>query len=303
MHFLSDRALDHLRRVAQFPDLSGTRYELREELGRGGMGVVYAARDARLDRHIALKVIDADFGPAHAAADAIEEAKILARLEHPAIVPIYDSGTLPDGRAYYAMRLVRGERLDAFLARENSLLERLRVFQKISDAVAFAHQSGIIHRDLKPQNVMVGRFGEVFVIDWGVAEWLVGSGERRSETIVGTRRYMAPEQARERPEPVDGRADIFSLGAILDDVMRGDRPRPLAAIANKALLADPMERYQHVQHLAADVTRFLDRLPVSAYDEDLLERALRFAERNRVLLLLLATYAVVRFALFFLSRN
>ncbi|MGI9072661.1 MAG: serine/threonine-protein kinase [Bryobacteraceae bacterium] len=303
MQFPSDRVLDHLRRVAQLPDLSGTRYELGEELGRGGMGVVYAARDARLDRHIAVKVIDPDFGPAHAGTDAIEEAKILARLEHPGIVPIYDSGTLPDGRVYYAMRLVRGERLDAFLAREDSLLERLRVFQKVCDVVAFAHQCGIIHRDLKPQNVMVGSFGEVFVIDWGVAEWLVGSGGRRPETVVGTRRYMAPEQAGERPEPVDGRADIFSLGAILDDVMRGDRPRPLAAIANKALVPDPEERYQHVQHLAADLTRFLDRLPVSAYEENLLERALRFAERNKILLLLLATYAFVRFALFFLSRH
>jgi serine/threonine protein kinase len=303
MQFLSDRAMDHLRRVAQLPDLSGTPYELGEELGRGGMGVVYKAHDTRLDRDIAVKVIDPDFRPDNASKDAIEEAKILAKLEHPGIVPIYDSGTLPDGRVYYAMRLVRGERLDAFLARENSLLERLRVFQKVCDAVAFAHQCGIIHRDLKPQNVMVGSFGEVFVIDWGVAEWLVGSSGTRPEAVVGTRRYMAPEQAGERSEPVDGRADIFSLGALLEDVMQGDRPRPLAAIANKALAHDPMERYQHVQHVAADLTRFLDRLPVSAYDENLVERAVRFAERNRVLLLLLATYAFVRFALFFLSRH
>ena len=142
----------------------------------------------------------------------------------------------------------------------------------------------------------------MFVIDWGVAEWLVGGVDRRGpETVVGTPRYMAPEQEGKRHEPVDGRADIFSLGAILDDVMREDRPRPLAAIAGKALAPDPIDRYQHVQHLAADLTRFLDRLPVSAYDENLLERALRFAERNKVLLLLLATYAFVRFALFLLS--
>jgi eukaryotic-like serine/threonine-protein kinase len=282
-------------------DLFGTRYELGEELGRGDTGVVYAVRDARLDRHIALRVIDADFAPGHAGTDAIESAKILAKLEHPGVVPIYDTGTLPDGRVYYAMRLVRGERLDAFLAREDSLMERLRVFQKVCDAVAFAHQCGIIHRDLKPQNVMVGSFGEVFVIDWGVAEWLMDSGGRRPETVVGTRRYMAPEQAGEDPEAVDGRADIFSLGAILDDVMRGDRPPPLAAISNKALAPDPVERYQHVQHLAADLMRFLDRLPVSAYDDNLLERALRFAVRNKVLLLLLLTYAFIRLALFLLS--
>jgi eukaryotic-like serine/threonine-protein kinase len=301
MQFLSDRALDHLRRVVELPDLSGTPYELGEELGRGGMGVVYAARDARLDRYIAIKVINPAFAPVHAA-DAMEEAKILARLEHPGIVPIYDCGRLPDGRLYYTMRLVRGDRLDAFLARGNSLLERLRLFQKICEAVAFAHNCGIIHRDLKPQNVMVGSFGEVFVIDWGVAEWLVGSRRERPEAVVGTVRYMAPEQAGERPEAVDGRADVFSLGAILDDVMGADRPRPLLAIANKALSPDPAERYQHVQHLAADLTRFLDRLPVTAYDENLLERIRRFAEQNRVLLLLLATYAFVRFALFFFSR-
>jgi serine/threonine protein kinase len=199
------------------------------------------------------------------------------------------------------MRVVRGERLDDFLGRENSLLERLRLFQKICEAVAFAHNCGIIHRDLKPQNVMVGNFGEVFVIDWGVAEWLVGSRRERPETVVGTVRYMAPEQTGERPEVVDGRADVFALGAILDDVMREDRPRPLAAIASKALAPDPAERYQHVQHLATDITRFLDRLPVTAYDENVLEWARRFAERNRTLLLLLATYVFVRFALFLLS--
>jgi eukaryotic-like serine/threonine-protein kinase len=301
MQFLSDGALHYPRRVAELPDLSGTPYELGEELGRGGMGVVYAARDARLDRYIAITVIDPDLRPVHAR-DAMEEAKILARLEHPGIVPIYDCGRLPDGRLYYAMRLVRGERLDAFLARENSLFARLRLFQKICDAVAFAHNSGIIHRDLKPQNVMVGAFGEVFVIDWGVAEWLVGSRRERPEAVVGSVRYMAPEQTSERPEAVDGRADVFSLGAILDDVMGVDRPPSLSAIANKALAPDPAERYQHVQHLAADLTRFLDRLPVTAYDEKLLERVRRFAERNRVLLLLLATYAFVRFALFFFSR-
>lgn len=300
MQFLSDRAVNHLQRVAELPDLSGTPYELGEELGRGGMGVVYAARDARLDRYVAIKVIDADFGSAYAA-DAMEEAKILARLEHPGIVPIHDCGRLPDGRLYYAMRLVRGERLDGFLRRENSLLERLRLFQKICDAVAFAHNCGVIHRDLKPQNVMVGSFGEVFVIDWGVAEWLVGSRRERPAAVVGTVRYMAPEQAGERPEVVDGRADVFSLGAILDDVMRDDRPRPLAAIANEALAPDPAERYQHVQHLAADITQFLDCLPVTAYDENMLERVRRFAGRNRTLLLLLATYVFVRFALFLLN--
>jgi eukaryotic-like serine/threonine-protein kinase len=297
MQFLPHRALDHLRRPARVPDLSGTRYELGEELGTGEMGVVYAARDTRLNRHIAMKVIDADFVALHAGTDPIQEARILASLEHPGIVPIYDTGRLPDGRVYYATRLVQGEFLDAFLARENSLLERVRVFQKICDTVAFAHECGVIHRDLKPQNILVGSFGEVFVTDWGVAEWLMGAGTRGPEPTVGSMRYMAPEQAGERLDSVDGRADIFSLGAVLNDVMRANRPRPLAAIAHKAVAPDPAERYQHVQHLAADLTRFLDGLPVSAYDENLLERVRRFAEKHRTLLLLLATYVLVRFAL------
>src|SRR5437868_14981677 len=113
MQFLSDGALYHPRRATELPDLSGTPYELSEELGRGGMRAVYAARDARLDRYTVIKVIDPDLRPVHAG-DAMEQAKILARLEHPGIVPMYDCGRLPDGRLYYAMRLVRGERLDTF---------------------------------------------------------------------------------------------------------------------------------------------------------------------------------------------
>src|SRR5690348_1307998 len=115
IQLLPDRAVDHLRRPARVPDLSGTRYELGEELGSGEMSVVYAARDTRLNRHIALQVIDAEFGPLHAGTDPIQETRILASLEHPGVVPIYDTGTLPDGRVYYATRLLKGEFLDAFL--------------------------------------------------------------------------------------------------------------------------------------------------------------------------------------------
>jgi serine/threonine protein kinase len=277
MNWLPDGMLDHLREVTEAPDLTGTRYELEGEIGRGGMGVVYRARDTQLDRPVALKVIEA--GP-------LDEPRTIARLEHPGLVPVYDSGTLPDGRAWYAMRLVEGKRLDEFLRSEQSLPARLRVFEKVCEAVAFAHDRGVVHCDLKPQNVMTGSFGEVFVMDWGIANNVVPSA--------GTPHYRAPEAVQ------TARSDIFSLGRILEDF--APLPRPLAAIAARATAADPEARYTTVQELAADVERFLDRVPVTAYRETPVEHAVRFARRNHVLLLLLATYLVVKFALVFLFR-
>jgi tRNA A-37 threonylcarbamoyl transferase component Bud32 len=272
--WVPDRLLAHLREVTETPDLSETRYEIEGEIGRGGMGIVYRARDRQLDRTVALKVIEA--GP-------VEEARTLARLEHPGLVPVYDSGVLPDGRAYYAMRLVEGRRLDRFAREEASLPARLRVFEKICEAVAFAHDRGVVHCDLKPQNVMTGAFGEVFVMDWGIANTLVAGA--------GTPPYRCPETER------TARSDIYSLGRILEDL--GPLPRPLASAAARASAADPASRYGSAQELAADVARFLDGLPVTAHREGLAEMALRFARRNRVLLLLLATYLVVKFALVF----
>jgi len=268
--------LDHLRAVTEAPDLSGTRYELVDEVGRGGMGIVYRARDTALDRMVALKVIEA--GP-------VEEARTLARLEHPGLVPVYDSGVLPDGRVYYAMRLVTGQRLDEQLRRGTSLAARLRIFEKICEAVAFAHDRGVVHCDLKPRNIMTGGFGEVFVMDWGIA----------NRAGAGTPRYGAPE---ETPTP---RADVFSLGRILEDM--GPLPRPLAAVAARATAGDAAARYGSVRELAADVARFLDGMAVSAYRAGPVEAAARFAKRNAVLLLLLATYLVVKFGLILLFRR
>ena len=280
MSFLPDRTLDHLRQLSEAPE----RYRVEREIGRGGMGVVYEAWDSQLDRPVALKVID--FGP-------IEEARIAAQLEHPGLVPVYDSGTLPDGRAYYAMRLVRGRRLDEFLRQEPRLGERLRVLVKVSDAVAFAHDRGVIHCDLKPQNIMVGGFGEVFVMDWGIARRAQHEGP---SARTGTPPYLAPEH------PPDHRSDIFSLGRILLD-LAGERPvRPLAAVAARAMAAAPDGRYPKAQDFAADLTRFLDGLPVSAHSENPWERTVRYVRRNQVLLLLIAAFLVVKLALFFFRR-
>lgn len=274
MNFLPDRVLHHLRQAADRPDLTATRYELQDEIGRGGIGVVFRARDTLLHRDVALKVLDAGDVPD-------TEAATLARLEHPGIVPIYDAGDLPDGRRFYAMRLIRGRRLDEFIRYESALPARLRVFLKVCDAVAFAHSQDILHRDLKPQNIMTGEFGQVFVLDWGLA---------------GTPRYMPPEPADASRE----RYDIFSLGRVLEDITQGEPAAPLTAIAAKATAPDPAHRYPTVPGLAADIIRYLDRQPVTAYQETLWERATRVAIRNQVLLLLLTAYLIVKLAFFFL---
>ena len=281
MDFLPDHLVDHLRRVVDQPCLDGTRYTIERELGRGGLGVVWAVRDHDLDRTVALKVMDShDDG-------LLAEARTAARLEHPGVVPIHEAGRLPDGRAFYVMKLVEGERLDRHAA-SAGLRERLRLFLKICEAVAFAHSRGVIHRDLKPQNVMVGRFGEVFVMDWGLPG-------------CGTPGYMAPEQM--AGGIVDARADIHALGAVLRDLIGPGGPRPLAAIAARARHPDPAARYDSVQALAEEVTRYLDHESVQAYQETARERVRRFVERNPVLLLLLAAYVIVRFTLFFLQRR
>jgi serine/threonine protein kinase len=289
MSFLPDRALDHLREIIDTPDFSATRYRVEEEIGRGGMGVVYRAWDAQLERRVALKVMDAGYA-------INQEARLLARLEHPGLAPVYDSGILPDGRIYYAMRLIQGRRLDEYLRHEPVLPPRLRIFEKICDAVAFAHNRGVVHCDLKPQNVMVGEFGEVFVMDWGVARALDDAAVPRA----GTPHYMAPEQSAAGSHPIDARTDVFALGRILADLLPDPPPRPLAAVARKASAPAAGDRFGDVQQLAAEVGRFLDGLPVTAYRDTVPERLARFGRRNQVLLLLLGAYLAVKFLLYFL---
>jgi serine/threonine protein kinase len=272
---LSDSVLDHLRHVAALPDLAGTRYELEREIGRGGLGVVYAARDRQLDRRVALKVLDS-------ALDG--EAQLIARLEHPGIVPIYEAGTLPDGRVFYTMKLVAGARLDAFAAAGPSLAERLRVIRRVGEVLAFAHARGTIHRDLKPENVMVGGFGEVYVMDWGV------------EAVAGTPAFRAPEPV------LDSRSDIYALGAMLQFLLPASAPPALQAIAAKARNADPAARYPDAPALLADIERFQEGLAVEAWSEPLWHRLRRFGSRNAVLLWLLVAYAGVKLLLLLL-RN
>jgi serine/threonine protein kinase len=272
---VSDSILEHLRQVTALPDLTGTRYELESEIGRGGMGVVYAARDRELDRRVALKVLEVPI---------TGEAQLMARLEHPGIVPIFETGTLADGRSFYAMKLVSGASLDRYVADHHTLSERLRLMRRVGEALAFAHAQGVIHRDLKPQNVMVGEFGEVYVMDWGV------------DAVAGTVGFRAPEST------LDRLSDVYTLGALLKFLVSPSDSAAVAAIAEKAMRADRGERYDSVSAFLADVDRFEQGLAVEAWSEPVWHRLRRFASRNAVLLWLLAAYTLVKFLLFFLRK-
>ena len=333
MNWLSDDAIFRIQAASALPDLAGTRYRLTKRIGSGGMGTVYLAEDSVLGRRVALKVLDVPGVADDFAARLLREAHILARLEHPGIVPVHDAGTLSDGRVFYAMKFVEGGRLDR-LARAGegaavALSDRLRLFQRICEAVGFAHARGILHRDLKPENVMVGPFGEVLVMDWGIAKILrdapessggekasggdlasvaaqaAGNSEAKTEhgTVLGTPGYMAPEQARGDVEHLDERADIYSLGAILRFLSGSNAPRPLAAIARKAMAEEPSGRYDSAASLGLDVARYVDGLPVSAYPENIFRKIGRWAARYRVAIILVLTYLAVRATILFWLRH
>ncbi len=320
MKWLTDNALERLRAAAELPDLSGTRYQIVGNLGHGGMGSVYRVEDSVLGRQVALKVIGFSDRDGVLANRLVHEARILAQLEHPGIVPIHDVGTLPDGRAFYTMKLVQGKRLDQHLPSLSTLAERLRVFQRTCEAVAFAHAHGVLHRDLKPQNIMIGPFGEVLVMDWGLSKLLGDHNESgqgvepplsdgsvtQHGAVLGTPGYMSPEQARGENVAVDRRSDVYSLGAILksllEAIVSAQTPRPLTAIAKRCLEQEPSRRYASAQELAQDIANYLDGLQVSAYPEGPLARTWRWMVKNRAWLLLIAAYLVMR-TLFILWKS
>ncbi|HTU92924.1 MAG TPA: protein kinase, partial [Gemmataceae bacterium] len=230
-------------------------YELMERLGGGGMGDVYRAGDPALGRDLAVKVMKVEL-QSHIEAERrfLREARVTGSLQHPGIVPIHNMGRLPDGRLHYTMRLVRGRTFAAILKEEAGRPEHLpallTIFEKVCQAVAYAHSKHVIHRDLKPSNVMVGRFGEVQVMDWGLAKLLTAEEEppaaevtvKREGTRIhtepgetpleqtrmgremGTPGYMPPEQALGEWDTVDERADVFALGAMLCEILTGQPP-------------------------------------------------------------------------------
>jgi serine/threonine protein kinase len=287
--WLSDDAIAHLRDVAELPDFSATRYVIRREIGRGGMGVVYEAEDASLERTVAIKVLDNAVTSPRAAERMRHEARIIAGLEHPAIVPVHDVGELADGRVFYAMKLVRGRTLDAF-AHDHALPELLRVFLRVCEAVAFAHAAGVAHGDLKPQNVMIGEFGSVLVMDWGLAT------THDAEPAGGTPGFMPPDRSS------GAGADVYALGVILKG-LAATMPRRLAAIVNKAVADEERNRYANARELADDIGRYLDGEAVSAHRENVLEKAARWIERNRAIVAVLFAYVVMRALVLFWFRR
>lgn len=325
MTYLSNSAITRLQEAVDLPDLGGTRYILVRHIARGGMGAVYLVEDTNLGRQVAMKVLDTTIESEELSARLRKEAQTVATLEHPGIVPLHDVGVLPDGRLYYTMKFVQGRQLDEYVTPEMSIAERLRVFQKICEAVAFAHSKHIIHRDLKPQNVMVGSFGEVLVMDWGVAKHLKetsavlpptpGTSSEGATTlhgtVVGTPAYMSPEQQRGETNIVNERSDVFSLGAILHFLLSGSSERlagslrrtnpriqkSIEAVCQKALSLNLDERYGSVTDLSADITSFLDGEPVSAYRESIIEKIDRWVARNRFLVFLILAYLLMRILL------
>ena len=279
---IRDDLLRRLQDIADLPDLGGTRYRVRDRLGRGGMGTVYLAEDAELGREVALKVLTVADGSGDLSARLLAEARLLARLEHPNIVPVHEVGTLADGRVFYAMKYVRGKRLDEWRRETPPLPVRLRLFQKICEAVAFAHDRGVVHRDLKPENIMVGSFGEALVMDWGVAKLLADrienyttlpgriaprAGETAHGSVLGTPGYMAPEQARGEILRTDERSDVYALGAILHFLLVG-RPPIEGRTREEALERAARGEVAPVRRAAPGVPRDLEAICARALAAD-----------------------------------
>jgi len=240
---------------AATPPVSAGRFQLGEELARGGMGIVYRARDDSLGRDVAVKVLHERYGVDSLVGQRfLDEARITAQLQHPAIPPVFEVGRLSDDRPYLAMKLIKGRTLEELLKeRPEPASDRghfLAVFHQVCQAVGYAHSKHILHRDLKPANVMVGAFGEVQVMDWGLAKLLGADGGAAHEpsaatettwgtviqsarepdsatlagTMLGTPAFMAPEQAGGELDRIDERTDVFGLGAILCVILTGQPP-------------------------------------------------------------------------------
>jgi hypothetical protein len=281
------------------PTLDADRFKPLGVLGRGGSSVVIRAFDRDLLREVAIKILAAD--PSDGSSEVTrftEEARITGQLEHPNIVPIYEYGLDRSGRRFLCMKVVEGRTLedalhglgDARLDPEH-LAEFLQVFVKVCDAISFAHSRNVIHRDLKPTNIMLSEFGQVYVLDWGVARRMVADhgahGLDPPGALIGTACYMAPEQVQGKHDALDARTDVFALGATLYQVLTGrppltpeiiralwmcktpgeitppDRfapaeriPLELARICLRAMSYDPEKRYASVLDLKREIELF-----------------------------------------------
>jgi eukaryotic-like serine/threonine-protein kinase len=245
---------------------SGERFEMREELGAGGMGMVHCVFDAVLRRQVAMKVLHHEASHSQEAlALFLAEAQLTAQLDHPNIVPVHDLGSGANNELFFTMKLVSGMTLAHVFNKlrygeptTDHLLRVLRILLKACDAVEFAHGRGVIHCDLKPENVMLGSYGQVYVMDWGVSvlksrgdpalereSWveLPSARARKQGSVVGTPGYMAPEQALGLYDEIDERTDVYGLGGILYELLTGKPPNqgknPMAVLSSAILGSVP----------------------------------------------------------------
>jgi serine/threonine protein kinase len=299
-----------------------SRFEPIGPVDRGGMGEIWLAIDHQFERYVAIKEILPDVvqDPQYHRR-FLNEARITARLNHPGIIPVYSKGKHADGRPYYAMRLIEGRGAKTLAQaisdrRDSHLDELLNQLRAVCNTVAYAHANSVIHRDLKPANILLGPFGETFVIDWGLAKEIPPSSitnflsstnplENQKTTsgdstdLVGTPGFLAPELL-ESPEAFSPQSDIYALGAILRRVCIGDPTKEadrieslddckgihpaLVAICHKAMATNPIHRYASAKEMAEDLNRFLSGTPPRAWGEPLSYRLVRWRKRYRLFL-------------------
>ena len=254
----------------RFQNLLKDRYVIERELGRGGMAVVFLAHDVRHDRYVAIKVLRADIGDASGAERFQREIRLLARLQHPHILPLYDSGTTGE-TSYFVSPYIEGETLRARLKREQQLSidEAVRLAIEVADALDFAHARGVIHRDIKPANILLHN-GHAIVADFGIARAIRRSGSEWTTAAgltVGSPAYMSPEQASGDRE-LDGRSDIYSLACVLCEMLTGDPPfvsrvAHMIIAAKLSGIARPVREIRPEVSIALDaaIARALERAP------------------------------------------
>ena len=295
-------------------------YELLEEVGRGGQGVVFRARQKSLNRTVALKVISLGQWASKAHLKRFRlEAEAAARLEHPGIVPIHEVGER-DGSCYFSMKFVEGGQLDEVVRREPMPIRRaVELIAKVARTVHYAHEHGILHRDIKPGNILLDQKGEPHLTDFGLARLVeTESTVTRTLEVLGTPSYMAPEQAAANNTQLTSATDVYGLGAVLYQLLTGHPPfaggttyetikllletdprqprqlnpkidRDLSTICLKCLEKDPQRRYPSALALAEDLERWLKHEPIQARRTGIFARGKKWVQRNPTSALLTAS--------------